>query len=115
MFKIDLSDDYAYPVTLEIRDDKGRVKKEQFTARFKRLPQAELDELMNGAKEGAISDAELAAKVLAGWDGIADSDGEPIPYNDTTREQVLDVFPVRPSIIAAWFESLTGAKRKNSP
>lgn len=113
MFKIDLSDDYAYPVTLDIRDDKGRVKKEQFTARFKRLPQAELDELMDKAKNQEITDAELAATVLSGWDGIADEDGNAIPFNDATRDQVLDVFPVRPSVIAAWFESLTGAKRKN--
>jgi hypothetical protein len=113
MFKIDLSDDYAYPVTLEIRDEKGRVKREQFTARFKRLPQTELDELMSQARDQQISDAELASKVLSGWEGIADADGNPIPYNDVMRESVLDVFPVRPSVIAAWFESLTGAKRKN--
>lgn len=113
MFKIDLSDTYDYKVEMSIPNEKGTPNKSNFTATFNRLKQSELDDLIERSKNGELEDQELIDLVLIDWKGIKDVDGNEIPCNEETRDIVLDVFPVRPSIVTGFFESLSGAKRKN--
>jgi hypothetical protein len=114
MFKIDLSKTYTYPVTIEIKTEDGKTKKQSFKAKFNRYSQTELDEIIKDSQDNEINDQQLAEKVLVGWEGIQDADGNDLEFNNENRDVVLDAFPVRPSVIEAWFESLQGAKRKNS-
>lgn len=114
MFKLATpSDDIAWPVTVPFVDGKGKTINQTFTAKFPRLPQSQLDSLVQQAQDKAISDDELASQILIGWDGVADENGQPIEFNPAIRDQLLDIHPTRSSVITAWFDSLSGGKRKN--
>lgn len=112
-FRLTQSKTYAWPVTLDFTDETGATETQSFTAVFKRLPQSRVDELAEQARNGAISDNALLDVVLDRFDGIQDETGQPMPYTDDLRRQVLDIVPVRPRTVIAWFDSLSGAPRKN--
>lgn len=113
MFKLDLSEDYPYPVKVEVQGANGKTRTDTFVARFKRLPQSEIDDIVKRSAAGEILDSDVAAQVLVGWDGVCDSNGDEIVFSDSARDRILDFFPVRPAVISAWFASLQGAKAKN--
>ncbi|MGE0451846.1 MAG: hypothetical protein AB7Q29_19900 [Vicinamibacterales bacterium] len=114
MFKISLSDRYTWTVSVEVIGDGGKATKHTFEAQFRRLSQSEIDAMIAGLQSKEIGDAQVIEQVLVGWKGIQDAGGQEIHFGETTRDQVLDVYPVRPAVLQAWFESLQGAKRKNS-
>ena len=114
MFKLDLSDSYAFPVKIEVIGENGKQTSYSFTGKFKRFSQSEIDDIVAQSQAGELKDVELAEKVLVGWDkDFLGPDGTPFEYNDENMRLALDTYPVRPSVISAWFESLNGAKRKN--
>lgn len=113
MFRIDSSSSYAWPVAVSHLTEDGKTKNADFTARFKRLPQSQVDDLRERAIAGTIPDRELAETVLVGWEGVQDETGNALPYSEENRAALLDVVPVRPSVIKAWFDSISGAPRKN--
>ncbi len=113
MFKISKDDSYYWPVTVEMPVDGGRFEKASFEVKFKRLPQSRFEELVEGAKDGAVSDKEICSEVVCGWKSIADKDGSPLEYNETNRELLIeDVLAVR-AIALSYIESLRGIRRKN--
>jgi len=113
MFKLSLPNEYAWPIRVDFTCADGRKQTQHFTATFPRLPQSELDELMRGMQSGDIDDATLADRVLVGWSDVQDASGDTLDYSPAAKAALLDTYPVRPSVLKAWFESLTGAKVKN--
>lgn len=113
MFVISQKTTYTWPVTVEFPTDGGKTEKQTFDAEFKRVPQSRMTEIRAKIESGDITDIELATEVLAGWAGITDDRGEAVPYSEGAREQLLDVPLVASSVVFAWMQSLTGAKRKN--
>jgi hypothetical protein len=113
MFKLDPSPSYTWPVTVPQLTEDGKANTAEFTARFKRLPQSEIDGILKRTQAGELSDEALAEMILVGWDGVQDANGQPLPVSPETRKTLLDVVPVRPAVIRAWFESVSGAPRKN--
>jgi hypothetical protein len=113
MFKIAQKPSYSVLVNVELPGDKGKSKTVQFTALFKRLSQTEIESIHERANEGELKDTELIDEVLIGWDGVQDSDGNALDFNDDNLATLLDIFPVRPTIVKAFFTSLKGAKEKN--
>jgi hypothetical protein len=102
-FKLDLSPTYKWPVTGELPGENG-PEPFKLSAYFKRHSQAEVDQLSEQARSGAISDAELVNTVLVRVDcGI----------EDATLEQVLSVAGVRNRVLIAWFDSVRGAPAGN--
>lgn len=113
MFRLDASDAYWYPVTVELPVDGGKFAKSTFDAQFKRLSRTEVMELMRQIRDNETTDIQVACEVLLGWRGVCDRDGSEIPFSERAREQLLDVHPVCPAVIQAWAESLRGGKAKN--
>lgn len=115
MFQIATQSDHiVYPVTVKFLDGNGKTVPKKFRAHFVRLSQSELDDLIEKSQNKEISDADLADRVFVGWDDVTDDNGQPLEFTPALRDQLLDIYPTRPSVIAAWFESITGgAKRKN--
>ena len=111
MFVITQSDSYLWPVKVETPVDGGKWSTETFDARFKRLPQSRIEEVRKNA--ATTEDDAFAREVLVGWEGINDADGQAVPYSEVTRDRLLDVIGFAKVVVAAYFESLTGAKRKN--
>jgi hypothetical protein len=113
MFKLDLSNDYSWPVKVDVAGDKGLVKSFSFTARFRRFAQDELDQVMRDVEAKTLGDEDLANRVLVGWEDVSDADGTVLEVSPANKAALLNTYPVRPAVIGAFFESLQGGKRKN--
>lgn len=119
-----LSPTYTWPVAVSI-PDAGKRRTETFTATFNRLSKDEnkqLAELMmayqrameaNESVSDLPDDREIADRVLAGWKGILDGDGEEMPCTESNREQLLNVAAFVSAVVRAYFESIEPAKAKN--
>lgn len=108
MFKLCVSHTYDWPVDVKVPDG-GQYKTETFTARFKVIPQDRWDELVAGQNV----DAAVVKDVLVGWADIADEQGQPLPFDGSSLEQVLGVPYVRTALVQAYMASLAGAREKN--
>jgi len=105
MFVLELSPSYHYPVKFDLPTDQG-PKPVEFMAYFDRLAQHEVDELVGQTRSGAVNDQELVHRVLRGWDGVQQADGQPLAYGPEGLDTLLNIVPVRPAIVMAWFNSL---------
>ena len=124
-FVLKQSDSYTWPVSIKLPANGGKRERQTFDAEFKRLPQSRINEIqrevqlrVSAAERGedsgeGISDHSIAAEILVGWDGIVDGDGEPVPFSNAVKAQLLDVSMMAGSLVAAYFESLVEQKRKN--
>lgn len=114
-FVIKQSANYIWPVAVEFPGDGGKVIRQTFDAKFKRLSQTRLKELGEQLTAGDLDDVAVAAEVLIGWPegAIKDDEGEPIPFSDSALNELLDVPKVASAIVLAFYDSLAGAKRKN--
>lgn len=113
-FRIALQPTYETEVVIAYPVEGGQVVRAKFFARFRRLSQKELDALMRDVQERQLADQDVLDRVLAGWRGVQDENGAEIDFDDeAARAQVLDVYPMRPSLAAAFFRSIALAREKN--
>ena len=112
-FVLKQSDSYTWPVAFDLPIDGGRHQRQSFDGEFQRLSQSRIREIATQIESGEITDAELAAEVLVGWSGVTDDSGKDVPFSQSALSQLLDVPMLASSIVAAYFGSLQGAKRKN--
>jgi hypothetical protein len=101
------SDTYKHPVTVALPGG-GETS---FQAEYKLLPKSEQEKLL---AESDTPDDDLIKKVLVGWTGFKDLDNTDVPYTPEALAQVLDCIPYTRAIVAAYFESVSGAAAKNS-
>lgn len=113
MFIVTQTPTYTAPVIVEMPSDNGKTKIVKFNARFKRLPQDEIDTLYDRIRDKDLDDEKLVHEVTVGWDGVADAQGTPLDFTPENFEQVLGIYPVQASLAKAFFNSLKGAKEKN--
>ncbi|WP_126977475.1 hypothetical protein [Frigidibacter oleivorans] len=88
----------------------GGVVESSFTARFKALPVSEMAAINTFTPEGTV---DFLRAILVGWEGVADEAGEPIAFNDASRDWLIDIAYVRTAIINAYNAAMMGAKRGN--
>lgn len=124
-FVLKQSDSYTWPVSIKLPANGGKRERQTFDAEFKRLAQSRINEIQRevqlrvkanekGEDTGeGISDQSIADEILVGWDGIVDGDGEPVPFSNAVKAQLLDVPMMAGALVAAYFESLMEQKRKN--
>ena len=62
----------------------GKMETSEFTAVFKRAKFSELETLNESAG------LEMLKKVLVGWEGVADEDGDPIKFSIAEMEELAD-------------------------
>lgn len=113
MFKVAVNEAFWAAVTVAIPADGDKVDTRKFSAQFKRLKQSELDEVMAKVSAGSITDQQLLDQVLINWREVGDEDGADMPFNPDNLAKACEVYPVRPSIVAAFFKSINGARQKN--
>lgn len=124
-FVLKQSDSYTWPVSIKLPANGGKRERQTFDAEFKRLPQSRINEIQREVQQRVkanekgedtgegISDQSIADEILMGWDGIIDGDGEPVPFSNAVKAQLLDVPMMAGALVAAYFESLVEQKRKN--
>lgn len=131
MFCIAQSESYDWPVKVMLA---GATKPQEFTVKFRRLGQDELNELYQrldaalaaGYKQSraeALSDSEQAElefndkqfcrEVVVGWDKVKDENGNAAEFDAENFERLLDHVPVPATIVTTFRASLAGAKQKN--
>lgn len=113
MFKIAVNPTYTASVKVDIPSDDGKTIQRMFKAKFKRLPQSELDALTDRLKEKEMDDDAVVRAVMVGWEGVADQDGNALEFNEENLAALLEVFPTRPSIVRTFFATINGSKTKN--
>lgn len=112
-FVISQSQTYVWPVEINLPVDGGKYNKSTFDAEFARVPQTRVEELVGSIAEGVVNDREICREVIKGWRGVVDDDRSEIPFSPSMLDELLEIPTVAMSLVKAWMESLTGAKRKN--
>jgi len=113
MFKLDLSPAYKWPVVVRFVDESGRRHERTFHVLFRRLKKSEIEQITRAQEAGELDDAGFMREIVAGWDGIVDAHGRPIPCTDENIARLADIPEVATAIGMAWIESLAGGPRKN--
>jgi len=111
-FQLDVSDIYAWPVEVAIVNEKGGRKTMGFTALFKRMPQSEIDAVLERAGQNDITDQELVDDVMTGWKGVKDGKDD-VAFNAANLAAVCEIAPTRMRILEAWSVSVSEGVRKN--
>ena len=124
-FVLKQPDSYTWPVSIKLPANGGKRERQTFDAEFKRLPQSRINEIQREVQQRVkanekgedtgegVSDQSIADEILVGWDGIVDGDGEPVPFSNAVKAQLLDVPTMAGALVSAYFESLVEQKRKN--
>ena len=97
-----------WPVTIQIPADGGKVTPATITAEFEVLDTEEIDRVGN---EGG----DVLSRALIGWHGVADEDGNDIPFTEENKKSFLGITYVRAALYNAYAEVQQGraAARKN--
>lgn len=85
----------------------------KFTGTFRRVTQSRVDQIVEQLNAATLKDPELVDEVFAGWRDVEGSDGQPLAVTPGNRALLLDVVGIRAAVIRAWFDSISGAPRKN--
>ncbi len=113
MFKIATTPTYFAPVVVDMPIGGGKTQKFTFDAEFRRLTQSELKDIQAQASSGEITDERFAREVMIGWRGVQDEAGTELPFSEGNCDMLLNIFPVLPSVVKAFYASLSGAAVKN--
>tara|TARA_R100001460_G_scaffold658_3_gene3021 strand:- start:5756 stop:6079 length:324 start_codon:yes stop_codon:yes gene_type:complete len=98
--------EYDWEVTVQ-SPEKGKFKKETFTAKFKNVGRKAFVDLIDAG------DDNFVRTVLVGWSGIKDADGNEVEFNEDNFEAILDNQYIVLGVIKAYGESMQGAIEKN--
>ena len=113
MFKLKDNKDFWWPVTVAVPVD-GRHAKHKFRGQFLLIDQEEIDGYVEDANDDEAGDLDLLSRVLIGWEGVADDDGNPIEFSDEVRDKLLKIPYVRLGLIKAYFEAVAGGRRRKN-
>tara|TARA_R100001510_G_scaffold4518_1_gene3566 strand:+ start:254 stop:631 length:378 start_codon:yes stop_codon:yes gene_type:complete len=125
MFILKKEATFTHPIVFYTPSDGGTQKEETFDAVFKIIPQSRINEigiqaqkkqkeLDEGIFDGVkISDYMIADEILVGWDGVTDSEKNPIPFTKATKKQLLDIAGLANILVEKYFNEVTKQKTKN--
>ncbi len=121
----------ACPASLYLRGDDDTFIVHKYTVIFKRLPKAEMEELSElyttgkrietfiaGTTEPVVETkritiTELLDRVVHGWGGMLDENGEPVPYSREERIATEQEFPgLEQSMAVTWFDTFSFHQRE---
>jgi hypothetical protein len=112
-----------WPLTIEIPVAGGQIKKCEFTGIFDRLPEYELQALIDAVREESKVDSRphsdairLFSLLLKDWKGVQDESGAAIAYSPEQLETMICGVDGGPIAIARWKalgQLRVGAKAKN--
>ena len=112
MFKLNQSQTYFWPVSVQIPSNGGTFEKQVFDGEFKRMTDSRLKEIRAKVEADEMTDADFVREVMVGWKGVTD-DGVDVPFSQSTLDQLLEIPGVSAAVVVSVIESLSGLKRKN--
>ncbi|MGB0919877.1 MAG: hypothetical protein ACPG06_07860 [Alphaproteobacteria bacterium] len=115
-----------WPVEFTVPEDGGGAAPQTIMARFRVLPHSEVSRLLgfdllqraeetpNPLSQKAFTGpVDLLQAVLVGAEGLADPAGNPLPFSDEVRDQMIDTPFLRNALIKAYRRCSEGAAEKN--
>lgn len=106
-------DTFAATVNVELpSDNPSKPNKGSFVARFKYLDRTQMDTLRQQLQDGQLTDETFLDTYLVGLSGIGDESGTAMPEAEQ-RRIVYSVPALTLATVKAFFDSITGAGRKN--
>lgn len=88
----------------------GGIEEQRFKATFRVIPVDDLSKFKLGTAEGTAS---FLRRAIVKLDELADERGNPVPYSDRVRDQVLNLPHARAALAKAYFDAFAGAREKN--
>lgn len=104
-----------WPVTVNVPQDGGRVLAETFDVDFKVLTQSELRPF-GDIRPSDDESKDMLNAVVVGWPkGPKGEDGQPVPFDEDAKAELLGTTYARTALYNAYSEIQTGraAARKN--
>lgn len=105
-----------WPVIIHVPQDGGKVARHEVRADFVLLPQDEIDDMIEQAREGdGSTDTAILDRVVRKLGGFADKEGKPIEYGPELMSKVKQLSYIRQGLVRAYFDAAAGKKaaRKN--
>lgn len=123
-FVLEQSPTFSHPIIIRELQDGGKYRTHQFEAVYRRLPQSRMEEVQlqyQAMKAAAARDQpldgiptrEIAAEILAGWNGITQPDGTPVEFSEVAKRQLLEVATVADVLVETYFDAHNKARAKN--
>lgn len=106
-FKRAVTPTFSTKVTVNVPNDKGGYDKSTFTAKFKRMPNEEREDLRK------LSNEDLLRRQLVGWDLVDADTGEAVPFSTEELEAMMTIEPTALTTALAFWETVNGARAKN--
>jgi hypothetical protein len=110
LFVLAKTDQYSWPVVVQMPKSGGQWDKMSFDVTFKRLRQSEIKKWFEDSNTG---DKDFCRSVVVGWKGIQSEDKQDVPFSHESLEVLLDEPQVATAIAKAYLESVSGAPAKN--
>jgi hypothetical protein len=112
MFKLAQSPVFWATVETEITAEKGGRTLAKFDLQYRRLTQDEAIALGARIEADNLDARVIARELVVGWRNIGDDEGNPIEFNASNFERLLDYGFAR-SIVDTFTANLPKAKQKN--
>lgn len=97
-----------WPATLKVSGDKGQVTEHEISVDLELIPEDEWIALFRQSPKAAFD------RVLLGWNGISDANGEPMEATLDNRAALYQWQPFSLAVTNAYLRASTGeAARKN--
>lgn len=109
MFKLLQNPEFTHTVKVQTPVNGGH-ETQTFQARFRVIGITDSDQHNTLTAEGT---KVYLREIFVGWDGVTDDQGEPVLFNDQTRDQMIDVPFVRVALLETYNSAMMGAKRGN--
>lgn len=111
MFDFQTDFRFAAPVRVLVPTLDGQQEK-TFTGEFRLVPKDELDKAINGAGEN--TDAVAMRLAFVGWKDDLTHNGEPWPFSEQAREELLSVPFCRAAIAMAYWRQVNGVQTEKN-
>lgn len=108
MFKLAREREVLWPVTVNVPQDGGTVKKVDVRLRYKLACRSD-----EGFKLGA-DQADALAERITGWEAVANEDGTAAPFTNENLRAALDIPYFFQAALEGFVQASTGAEKKTS-
>jgi hypothetical protein len=112
MFKLAISPTFWATVEVEFAAEKGGTAVAKFDVQYRRLSSPEMEALSERIRAERMDDRSIAREVMLGWRGLVGEDDEALPFNEETREGVLNA-GFAGAICVTFFNGAPRARAKN--
>ncbi|MBN8885904.1 MAG: hypothetical protein J0I77_09310 [Rudaea sp.] len=106
MLKLSNKKTRFFPVTVDLQNDEGRVRKFTFSAEFNVVSQSAAEDLLRVGSPEVVRDRAICDAVFIGWKDVLDVDGETLEVNEDNRLKLLEELGVQGAIVRAWLKSI---------